>query len=104
MSKQKYIIPSTDPKCFYRNGVWYRQIDKRLARKCFDTGKQILLLSSNLCFDNVRQPPMDYVKNGYPFNGYSFDKICFIYEIFNCDAERGRYIHFFIKLDDYTNL
>ena len=103
MSKPKYIIPSTDPKCFYRNGVWYRQIDKKLARKCFDAGKQILLLSSNLCFDNPWQYPCSFKKED-SYGKRGFDCIVHDYTYYNCDARRGRYIHFYIKLDDYTNL
>lgn len=103
MSKQKYIIPSTDSKCFRRNDTWYRQIDKRLARKCFDAGKQILLLSSNLCFNNLWQYPCPIRKED-SYGKRDFDHIVNDYTYYNCDAERGRYVHFYIKLDDYTNI
>ena len=103
MKKQKYIIPSTDPKCFRRDGIWYRQIDKRLARKCFDAGKQILFLSSNLRFDNLWQYPCPIRKED-SYGKRDFDYIVNDYTYYNCDAERGRYIHYYIKLDDYISI
>ncbi len=102
MAKSKYLIPATDPKCVRSNdGIWYRQIDKRMARKLFGAGERILMLSANLRFTNVWQPPMPCQKEDYSFEGYSFDQICDRYMLFNCDAVRGNYIHFYIKLDDY---
>jgi hypothetical protein len=38
-------------------------------------------------------------KDGYSFNGYTFDQVCNDYETYNCDNERGRYIHFFVKAE-----
>jgi hypothetical protein len=38
-------------------------------------------------------------KDYYSFVGYTFDQVCSSYETFNCDNERGRYIHFFVKAD-----
>lgn len=83
---------SHDLKCMIQ------QIQKRTAKKLFEAGKEIFLHSSNMRFDNMWQHPMPAQKNGYSFVGYSFEQICDSYECYNCDNERGRYIHFFVKL------
>ena len=58
-------------------------------------------------FDNMWQRPMPICKNRYPFVGYTFDQmcdtfdqVCDAYKYYNCDNERGKYIHFFIKTED----
>lgn len=45
------------------------------------------------------QHPMPSSKDGYSFVGYTFDQVCSSYETYNCDNERGRYIHFFVKAE-----
>ena len=74
-----------------------KQISKRTARKLWDEGREIYLHSSNMMFDNVWQHPMPAGKDYYSFVGYTFDQVCSSYKCYNCDNERGRYIHFFVK-------
>lgn len=76
------------------------QIQRRTAAKLFAAGKEIFLHSSNMRFDNMLQHPMACTKDGFSFAGYTFDQICNLYENYNCDNERGRYIHFFVKEQD----
>lgn len=76
-----------------------RQISKRKARKLWDEGREIYFHSSNMMFDCIWQHPMPACKDGYSFVGYTFEQVCNSYEVYNCDNERGRYIHFFIKED-----
>ena len=82
---------SHDLKCMIQ------QINKRVAGNLFNDGYDIFLHPSNLRFDNVWQHPMECQKNGFSFVGHSFDQICNSFEVYNCDKERGRYIHFFVK-------
>ena len=87
------IFYSHDLKCRVK------QISKRTARKLFDDGKEIYFHSSNMSFDNMWQSPMPAYKNGCSFVGYTFDQVCSSYECYNCDSERGNYIHFFVKAE-----
>lgn len=73
------------------------QISKRKARKYWEDGKTIYFHSSNLMFDCIWQHPMPAEKNGFSFVGHSFDSVCDEYMYYNCDSERGKYIHFFVK-------
>ena len=87
------VFYSHDLKCRVK------QISKRTARKLWDDGREIYLHSSNMRFDNMWQHPMPACKDGYSFVGYTFDQVCSSYETYNCDNERGRYIHFFVKAE-----
>lgn len=73
------------------------QINKTAARKRFENGETIYFTPSKMFFDNPWQYPVNVQKNDKWFKDYSFDKICNQYEYYNCDAERGKYIHFFVK-------
>lgn len=81
---------SSDLKCMVR------RISKAKARKLWEEGFTLYFLSSNMRFDNVWQSPMEDQKNGFSFQGYTFDKICNNYLAYNCDRERGRYIKFYV--------
>ena len=87
------VFYSHDLKCRVK------QISKRTARKLWDEGREIYLHSSNMRFDNMWQHLMPAGKDYYSFVGYTFDQVCSSYETFNCDNERGRYIHFFVKAE-----
>ena len=75
-----------------------KQISKRMARKLWNEGREIYLQTSNMRFDNIWQPPMPSKKD-YSFIDYTFDLVCCSYETNSCDNERGKYIHFFIKVE-----
>lgn len=87
------VFYSHDLKCRVK------QISKRTARKLWDEGREIYFHSSNMMFDNMWQHPMPASKDGYTFVGYTFDLVCADYKYYNCDNERGKYIHFFVKAD-----
>ena len=74
-----------------------KQINKTSARKRFENGETIYFHPSKMRFDNPWQNPVDVQKNGRWFKDYSFDTICNYFENYNCDSERGKYIHFFVK-------
>jgi len=73
-----------------------RQIQKRTARKLFYEGETIYLQSSNLHFDNIWQFACDINKSRASY-GETFDTICNAWVYYNCDNERGKYIHFYVK-------
>ena len=72
-----------------------KRIDKRVAEKMFNNGITIYLHSSNMMFDNVWQSPCPI--NNYQGQDRTFNQICNEYRYYNCDAERGRRIKFYIK-------
>lgn len=84
------VFWSNDLKC------QVKQISKRTARKLWDEGREIYFHSSNMRFDNMWQPPMPACKD---VAGHTFDQVCSSYETYNCDNERGKYIHFFVKAE-----
>lgn len=84
---------------FYSNDLKssVRRIDKREARRLYNNNVEVFFQSSNLRFDNVWQRPMPARKDGYSFSGHTFDRVCDDYASYNCDAERGRQIHFYTR-------
>ncbi len=79
-----------------------QQINKIKARRLYEAGETIWLLSSNLRLNNLWQAPMDANKAFVTFNGYTFDEVCGSYAAFNCDNKRGKYIHFYVEADKIT--
>lgn len=84
---------------FYSNTLrcTVKQINKTSARKRFENGETIYFTPSKMLFDNPWQYPVNVQKKDRWFKDYSFDTICNYFENYNCDAERGKYIHFFVK-------
>jgi hypothetical protein len=76
-----------------------RQITKREARKLYENNVEIFLQSSNMRLDNFWQYPMPLKKENARWDGENFDTICNAFEYYNCDSERGKYIHFFVAAD-----
>ena len=80
-----------------------KRIDKRVAEKMFNQGETIYFCSSNMMFDSVWQSPCptnkaEIEESMTPKNPDKlFDFMCADYRYYNCDAERGRRIKFYIK-------
>lgn len=83
---------------FYSNwlGKRVRQINKVKARKFYLEGRKIYLHPSNMSFDNPWQCPMSAQKDSH-FCGDNWEYLLHDYAYYNCDNERGRYIHFYIE-------
>lgn len=75
-----------------------RQVNKTIAKKIYESGGIIYLLSSNLEFDNKMNSPQETRKDGQQFAGLDFDQIIGNYIAFNCDTIRGRYVNYFVEL------
>lgn len=82
---------------FYSNTLKCKvvQINKTKARRLYNERKTIFLQSSNMRFDNVWQSAFALNKKDKNY-GETFDKICNSYTYYNCDNERGKYIHFYV--------
>ena len=72
------------------------QITKRTAKKLFENGVEIFLQSSNMRFDNMWQKPFNCSQKDLGYNE-TFETLINSYSYYNCDSERGKYIHFFVR-------
>ena len=103
----------------YDERITLKQVSKTTAKKLFCAGETIYLQSSNMLplgvwqsvcpvsLDkdslNSKQELFDwYEKEGYlkegetrPDENYMFNLYVNEYYFFNCDSERGRYVHFY---------
>jgi len=105
----------------YGNRVTIKRISKAAARKAFVNGSEIYLQSSNMypfgmwqsvCPIQLDKIQLDADKKHYkwcvsggyqlpatiPTEASQFDYIALNYSWYNCDSERGRYIHFYIAI------
>ena len=73
-----------------------RRIQKRTAKKLFEKGREIFMLASKIAFDNPWITP--YPAEKERSHTSDFERLCDSFLVYNCDAERGRYIHFFVKI------
>lgn len=82
-----------------RYNCMIQQITKRTSRKLFEAGKYIFLMSSNMRFENMWCTPYEVKKDSMQCTE-NFDYMCNDFMYYNCDYERGKYIHFFIREKD----
>lgn len=87
-------------EAFYSHNMKCRvkQVNKFKARKLWDEGREIYLHPCNMDFDSVRQRPILVGRNNFDCQGWSFDDVVHHNEVFNCDSERGKYMHYFVKV------
>lgn len=86
---------------FYSNRMQckIKQITKTTAKKLFLNGVEIFLNPANLNFNNeLLVHPMPLKKDAYNYEKWDYILNDFMY--YNCDAERGKYINFFVRVDD----
>lgn len=88
------------------NGIKYRRVDKRQARKIYDNGKEVVFCPCNLRPFGFWNPSVKILKdfednvilNGKPSN--DFDKVVNSFEYYNCiNSETGRFTSFYIAID-----
>ena len=75
------------------------QINKTSAKKFFEAEKEIFLQSSNMPFNSFWQSAYRIQKDKYSVDS-TFDRIINEFTYYNCDSERGKYIHFYIREND----
>ena len=78
----------------YGQIITVKQISKPAARKLFNAGIDIYLQTSNFYPFGFWQNLM-VAGNG---ENNTFDYLCNSFRWYNCDSERGRYIHFYTKI------
>lgn len=80
-------------------GKRMQQISIRKARKLFDKNVTIYLQSSNMRF-NTHFQSADPVNKKNCSSWWGFEQICNNFRYYNCDNERGKYIHFYVDEKD----
>ena len=106
----------------YGQHITVKQISKSAARKLFASGKEIYFQSSNMypfgMWQNLCPIKLDVeglqcdkqhyqwcIDGGYqlpvhlPTEEGQFERICNEFTWYNCDSERGKYIHFYTKIN-----
>ena len=78
------------------NNDGIKRIDKRTAKKLYNNGKDVLFIPCNLRPDNMWGLGIWQNKD---LNGQydDFDKLVMWYSWYNCTAETGKYISFYVK-------
>ncbi len=81
----------------YGETITIKQVSKAAARKQFEAGNEVYLQSSNMRPFGVWQSICPIKKdNPYSWSA-NFESITNEYSYYNCDNERGKYVHFYIK-------
>ena len=83
-----------------RTNTTMQQITKPVAKRLFHDGVEIFLNSSNMGFDHFWQSAMSLQKNAGYNGNRTFEQITNEFIYYNCDNERGKYICFFVRVDD----
>ena len=81
---------------YYGETITIKQIQKRTARKLFESGETIYLQSSNFHPFGVWSQCHDIKKDIN--NNDSFDSIINAFEYYNCNNEMGLYASFYKKI------
>lgn len=76
-----------------------QQISIRKARKLYEKNVELFLTASNMRFNNPWTRPMPLQKSRR-YERDTFDGICSEFRYYNCDNERGKYIHFYVAEKD----
>lgn len=79
------------------NGERVIRVNKKVARKMYDAGKQVWLIQDMMRLVNAWQSPC-------PIDNKSereFDAQVNEFMYYNCDSERGRGVKYFVRQSDY---
>ena len=81
---------------YYGETITIKQIQKRTARKLYESGETIYLQSSNFHPFGVWSQCIDIKKDIN--NSDSFDSVINAFEYYNCNNETGLYATFYKKI------
>lgn len=86
-------------------GITYIRVSKMAAEKMYNVGYPVYVMASNMIFENPWVAPYRIKKQDIeenPFTmGSSFREIVSDFMYYNCDQERGRYVKYYVKYNDY---
>lgn len=79
-------------------GTQYRRVDKRIARKLYNEGRDIHVVPNNVRINNSWGIGVDIQKDREANQGYTFDQIINEFIFYNCGyTKTGRYPAYYIK-------
>ena len=91
MDQRAYLIP------YAMDHIYIKRIDKRIARREFDSGKTVFLLGVNLRPGMMWHPcPIEYDPDEEVDWANQFDRHNNNFRYYNCDYERGYYPAFYV--------
>lgn len=82
---------------FYNFGKYHR-IDKRVARKMYNEGLDVVFIPCNMRPDSDWGLGIPQNKNNIGNDGTDFDKLVQLYQWYNCNAETGKYVAFYVEV------
>ena len=74
-----------------------QQVNKTRARNLYEKGVKIWFQTCKMSFDNKWSGPYWLQKDEPDAEGETFDQICNSLVYYNCNAQMGRYLHYFIE-------
>jgi hypothetical protein len=80
----------------YGETITVKQIQKRTAKKLYEAGETIYLQTSNFYPFGIWQSLMNVCSRDEV--DPDFEYLCNSFRWYNCDNERGRYIHFYKRI------
>jgi len=84
----------------YGQTITVKQINKIEAKRLFNNGETIYLQTSNFYPFGVWQNLMTVnIKDDVDNSTDQFEFLCNSFRWYNCDNERGKYIHFYKQLN-----
>lgn len=78
---------------YYYNGINYKRVDKKEARRLFEKGVSIHLLASKM------KPFTNWTGVGVVIdndNDSDFQKVVNQFQYYNCSSETGKAIHYYV--------
>lgn len=83
----------------YGETITVKQINKLTAKKLYNNGETIYMQTSNFAPFGVWQNLMTAnVKEDIDNTVNQFEYLCDSFRWYNCDNERGKYIHFYQRI------
>ena len=81
---------------FYGETITIKQVQKRTAKKLFESGEKIYMHACNMRPFGVWPTCCDITKKRA--DGDTFESIVNNFEYYNCDNERGLYVTFYKRI------
>lgn len=81
---------------YYSERITLSQVQKRTAKKMYDSGETVYMQSSNFHPFGIWSKAHAIIKT--KSNDESFDSLVHNFEYYNCGSESGRYVIFYEKI------
>lgn len=78
------------------SGMWVKRVNLIEARNCFNNGKYVWLLPSNMRFNNMWFQPYCISNDMETLKDKTFADIVNEFSYFACNRELGKYVKYFV--------